>query len=159
MTGLRSTVGKAVGRLVDAVLVVERTARTELYFHFDDDTYFEIYGNFQCSSRLRSASLPLLRSDFHAGDAVVEYWDGADEGTPRSQIEYQEFVLGEIEGYKNSLRKEELLALGTEAAEEIQAATEGICFLTEVLMQGAVDRIILRRLRLPSFTTWCFTTK
>lgn len=67
---------------------------------------------------------------------------------------YQEYLLQRIEDYKNSLAREELLRLGNDAAMELQDATEGQYFLTEVVMQETVDKIIMKRLRLPSFTRW-----
>jgi hypothetical protein len=59
-----------------------------------------------------------------------------------------------IEDYKNSLAREELLRLGNDAAHELQDAREGQYFLTEVLMQETVDRLIMKRLRLPTFGKW-----
>ena len=67
---------------------------------------------------------------------------------------YQEYVFQRIEDYKNSLARDELLRLGNDAALEIQDATEGQYFLTEVVMQETVDEIIKKRLRLPSFKRW-----
>lgn len=67
---------------------------------------------------------------------------------------YQEYLLQRIEDYKNSLARDELLRLGNDAALELQDASEGQYFLTEVVMQETVDRIIMKRLRLPSFTRW-----
>ncbi len=59
-----------------------------------------------------------------------------------------------IEDYKNSLPREELMRLGNEAVEEMQAPSGGQYFLTEVLLQEMVDRIIMKRLALPSFNRW-----
>jgi hypothetical protein len=67
---------------------------------------------------------------------------------------YHEYLLQRIEDYKNSLAREELLRLGNDAAIELSDATAGQYFLTEVVMQETVDRIIVKRLRLPSFTRW-----
>jgi len=63
-------------------------------------------------------------------------------------------MLQRIEDYKNSLAREELLRLGNDAASELQDAPEGQYFLTEVLMQETVDRLITKRLRLPTFAKW-----
>jgi len=76
---------------------------------------------------------------------------------PRSlKQEYQEFLLQRIEGYKNTLAREELLEIGDEAVRELEAnaAGGGQYLLTEVLLLEHVDRIIARRLRLPSFPRW-----
>jgi len=67
---------------------------------------------------------------------------------------YHEYLLQRIEDYKNSLAREELLRLGNDAAMELSDATAGQYFLTEVVMQETVDRLIVKRLRLPSFTRW-----
>lgn len=67
---------------------------------------------------------------------------------------YHEYLLQRIEDYKNSLAREELLRLGNDAAAELSDATGGQYFLTEVVMQETVDRLIVKRLRLPSFTKW-----
>ena len=68
--------------------------------------------------------------------------------------QYQEYLLQRIEDYKNSLAREELLRLGNDAAAELQDASEGQYFLTEVVMQETVDRLIMKRLRLPAFGRW-----
>lgn len=73
---------------------------------------------------------------------------------PSPKQRYQEYLLQRIEDYKNSLPRHELLRLGNEAVDEMQAPTEGQYFLTEVLMQEMVDRIIMKRLALPSFSRW-----
>lgn len=67
---------------------------------------------------------------------------------------YHEYLLQRIEDYKNSLAREELLRLGNDAATELQDASSGQYFLTEVVMQETVDRIIIKRLRIPSFSRW-----
>lgn len=73
---------------------------------------------------------------------------------PSLRRQYQEYLLQRIEGYKNSLPREELLRLGDEAASELQAATEGQFLLTEVLMLETVDRLIMKRLGLGSYGRW-----
>jgi hypothetical protein len=74
---------------------------------------------------------------------------------PRSlKQEYQEFILQRIEEYKNALPRAELLEIGDEAVRELQASAQDQYLLTEVLLLEHVDRIIARRLRLPSFPRW-----
>lgn len=68
--------------------------------------------------------------------------------------EYHEFLLQRIEEYKNGLGRQEILAIGDEAVRELDATTENQYLLTEVLVLEHVDRIISRRLRLPSFPRW-----
>ncbi len=67
---------------------------------------------------------------------------------------YQEYILQRIEGYKNSIGRDELLRLGDEAASELQAAAEGQFVLTEVLMLESVDRLIMKRLSLRPYSHW-----
>ena len=74
---------------------------------------------------------------------------------PRSlKQEYHEFLLQRIEEYKNTLGREALLEIGDEAVRELEASAAGQYLLTEVLLLEHVDRIIARRLRLPSFPRW-----
>jgi len=74
--------------------------------------------------------------------------------TASPRQEYQEFLLERIEEYKNSLTREELLTMGDEAVRELEASAQGQYLLTEVLLLEQVDRIIARRLRLPTFRRW-----
>ena len=74
---------------------------------------------------------------------------------PRSlKQEYQEFLLQRIEEYKNTLGREELLEIGDEAVRELETSAAGQYLLTEVLLLEHVDRLIAKRLRLPSFPRW-----
>jgi hypothetical protein len=74
---------------------------------------------------------------------------------PRSlKQEYQEFILQRLEEYKNTVPREELLEIGDEAVRELQASAQDQYLLTEVLLLEHVDRIIARRLRLPTFPRW-----
>ena len=74
---------------------------------------------------------------------------------PRSlKQEYQEFILQRLEEFKNTLPRAELLQIGDEAVRELQASAQDQYLLTEVLLLEHVDRIIARRLRLPSFPRW-----
>lgn len=72
---------------------------------------------------------------------------------PRSlKYEYELYVEREIEDYKDSIPRSAILKIGDEAvavlAEQAQVA------LTELLIWQEVDRIISRRLRLPTYQTW-----
>lgn len=67
---------------------------------------------------------------------------------------YHEYILQRIEGYKNSIGRDELLRLGDEAASELQATSEGQFVLTEVLMLESVDRLIMKRLSLRPYRRW-----
>ncbi|MEX2155378.1 MAG: hypothetical protein WD773_00925 [Gemmatimonadales bacterium] len=92
-------------------------------------------------------SLPLERSD-RTGARLLRR-------PPRSlKQEYQEFILQRLEEYKNAIPREDLLEIGDEAVRELQASAQDQYLLTEVLLLEHVDRIIARRLRLPSFPRW-----
>src|SRR5262245_28924316 len=67
---------------------------------------------------------------------------------------YHEYILQRIEGYKNSIGRDELLRLGDEAASELHTTIEGQFVLTEVLMLESVDRLIVKRLALRSYRRW-----
>lgn len=66
--------------------------------------------------------------------------------------EYELFVEQEIENYKESVPRSVLLAIGDEAVAALSAAPQFA--LTELLLCDEVDRIIFKRLRLPSYETW-----
>ena len=65
---------------------------------------------------------------------------------------YRAFIVNEIELYKDSLSRTELLALGDDTAAELMMLRQPT--LTEAAMLEAVDRVLVRRLKLPSFETW-----
>ena len=68
------------------------------------------------------------------------------------QHEYERYVEQEIEAYKESVPRSVLLGIGDEAVASLAKAEQFT--LTELIVWEEVDRIIARRLRLPSATTW-----
>lgn len=68
------------------------------------------------------------------------------------RYEYELYVEQEIEAYKESLSRPALLALGDEAVEALRQLPQTT--LTEVVLCDEVDRMIARRLRLPTYSTW-----
>jgi hypothetical protein len=73
--------------------------------------------------------------------------------TPRSlKHEYEIYVEREIEDYKDSIPRGVLLSIGDEAVAVLRAQAQTT--LTEMVLWEEVDRIIARRLRLPSYATW-----
>lgn len=66
--------------------------------------------------------------------------------------EYALYAEEEIENYKESIPRSALLAIGDEAVSAL--ATQPQLALTELLLTEEVDRIIFRRLRLPSYDSW-----
>ena len=66
--------------------------------------------------------------------------------------EYELFVEQEIENYKESVPRGVLLGIGDDAVASLTSAPQFA--LTELLLCDEVDRIIFKRLRLPSYSTW-----
>ncbi|MCU0615830.1 MAG: hypothetical protein MUD17_01925 [Gemmatimonadaceae bacterium] len=72
---------------------------------------------------------------------------------PRSlKYEYELYVEREIEDYKDSIPRSAILKIGDEAVASL--ARQPQVALTELLIWQEVDRIISRRLRLPTYQTW-----
>jgi hypothetical protein len=76
----------------------------------------------------------------------------AHRPTRSLQHEYERYLEQEIENYKESVPRSVLLSIGDEAVAAL--AREAQFTLTELIVWEEVDRIIARRLRLPSPTTW-----
>ena len=73
--------------------------------------------------------------------------------TPRSlKHEYELYVEREIEDYKDSVPRNVLLSIGDEAVAILSDQPQLV--LTEMVLWGEVDRIIQRRQRIPSYSTW-----
>jgi hypothetical protein len=66
--------------------------------------------------------------------------------------EYELFVEQEIENYKESVPRAVLLGIGDDAVASLTSAPQFA--LTELLLCDEVDRLIFKRLRLPSYDTW-----
>lgn len=72
---------------------------------------------------------------------------------PRSlRHEYELFVEEEIENYKDSVPRHALLSIGDEAVASLRTREQ--LALDELLLCDEVDRIISKRLRVPSYETW-----
>ncbi|MDQ6718053.1 MAG: hypothetical protein M3Z17_06865 [Gemmatimonadota bacterium] len=72
---------------------------------------------------------------------------------PRSlRHEYELFVENEIENYKESVSRSALLNIGDEAAAILRSAEQFV--MDELLLCEEVDRIIRKRLRVPTYATW-----
>lgn len=73
--------------------------------------------------------------------------------SPKSlRHEYDLYVEEEIENYKDNVPRSTLLAIGDEAVAALAAHQQ--LALTELLLCEEVDRIIRRRLRVPSYSSW-----
>jgi len=72
---------------------------------------------------------------------------------PRSlRHEYELYVENEIENYKESVSRSALLKIGDEAAATLRAGEQFA--MDELLLWAEVDRIIRKRLRIPTYETW-----
>jgi len=73
--------------------------------------------------------------------------------TPRSlRHEYELYVENELEAYKDSIPRNALLKIGDEAVTSLYDQAQ--LALTELVVWEEVDRIIKKRLRIPSYPTW-----
>src|SRR5205809_950312 len=68
------------------------------------------------------------------------------------QHEYERYLEQEIENYKESVPRTVLLGIGDEAVAAL--AKQAQFTLTELIVWEEMDRIIARRLRLPSASIW-----
>jgi uncharacterized Zn finger protein len=72
--------------------------------------------------------------------------------SPRQR--YLDWIEGQLEEYKASLTREELLELADEAVQQLFDTQDGQYPLTEILLRDAVDSLISRQLDLPPFRRW-----
>jgi hypothetical protein len=79
---------------------------------------------------------------------------GRRRSLPSLRQQYLEYRMQRIESYKKSIPRGEVLAFGGEATVELEAEAAGQFVLTEVLLCETVDRLIAKRLRLPSYKRW-----
>jgi len=76
----------------------------------------------------------------------------APVATPRHL--YQFWVEEQIEEFKASLTRDELLALADEAVQQLFESPDGQYPLTEILLCDVVDALLFRRLKLPDYKLW-----
>jgi hypothetical protein len=67
--------------------------------------------------------------------------------------EYELFVERAVEDFKDTIPREAILRIGDEAVAALAAQAQFA--LTEMVLWEEVDRIIARRLKVPSYRTWC----
>jgi hypothetical protein len=68
------------------------------------------------------------------------------------RYEYELYVEQEIENYKDSIPRSAILRIGDEAVQALQRAEQP--GFDELLLCTEVDKIIRKRLRVPSYATW-----
>jgi hypothetical protein len=66
--------------------------------------------------------------------------------------EYELYVEREIEDYKDSIPRSAILSIGDEAVAVMRAQEQFV--FDELLLWAEVDRIIRKRLRIPTYQTW-----
>ena len=66
--------------------------------------------------------------------------------------EYELYVEREIEDYKDSVSRSVILSIGDEAVASLRAQEQ--LALDEMVLWDEVDRIIKKRLRIPTYQTW-----
>lgn len=74
---------------------------------------------------------------------------------PRSlRRAYVEWVEAQIEEYKETVPRAQLLDLADEVVTELRMDKDGQYQLTEILLCNAMDRRIFRMLKLPGYRAW-----
>ena len=76
----------------------------------------------------------------------------APTDTPRHL--YLAWLEDQIEDYKASLTRDELLSLADEAVNTLFHSPDGQYPLTEILLCDAVDALLFQRLSLPDYKQW-----
>jgi hypothetical protein len=90
--------------------------------------------------------------------AVLSLQQVSQQRRPRRTLlslrqQYFKYLQDRIEAFKNSQGRGELMELANEALADSQQGDEQFV-LTEILADDLVDRLIHRRLRLPSYNKW-----
>jgi hypothetical protein len=67
---------------------------------------------------------------------------------------YREWIDEQIEEYKDTVSRSDLLRLADEVVDELRVNRRGQYQLTEMLLWAAVDRKIFRLLKLPGYRSW-----
>jgi hypothetical protein len=71
-----------------------------------------------------------------------------------SRQEYQAWVEEQIEEYKTTLTREELLDLADQAVQQLFHSPDGQYPLTEILLCDVVDAMLFQKLALPDYKQW-----
>ncbi len=75
--------------------------------------------------------------------------------SPRSlRRAYLDWVEEQVEAFKESIPRGDLLRLADEVVNELRVSDEGQYQLTELLLCAAIDRRIIRMLKLPGYRAW-----
>jgi hypothetical protein len=71
-----------------------------------------------------------------------------------SRQEYQTWVEDQIEEYKTTLTREELMDFAEQAVQQLFQSPDGQYPLTEILLCDVVDALLFEKLNLPSYREW-----
>jgi hypothetical protein len=72
---------------------------------------------------------------------------------------YDVWVEDQIEDFKDSVSRSDLLRLAEEACDDLRVNPTGQYQITEILLTTAVDRKIFKLLKLPSYRAWVRTRR
>jgi hypothetical protein len=76
--------------------------------------------------------------------------------TPRSlRRAYLEWVEEQVEEFKDSIPRAQLLDIAEQVVNGLRVTQGGQYQLTELLLCNAVDRYLVRMLKLPGYRAWC----
>lgn len=73
---------------------------------------------------------------------------------PAPRQQYLSWIEEQIEDFKETISRDELLQIADEAIVELENSPDGQISLTEIVLADAVDRLIFLRLRLPTYRQW-----
>lgn len=146
--GAGPSVVKAARDLLDRALVTHGNSLEGL----------DAAGLEQLISKLASDALPAHDPDAPViGNPLKALREGGAPGRPSDDAlsaerkAYEQYLLDQIENYKGSLDRSELLKIGDEAARAFGSAD---ALVTENAMVNEVDRLILQRLSVAPFEAW-----
>lgn len=74
--------------------------------------------------------------------------------TALSRQAYNAWIEDQIEEFKATLTRDELLDLAEEAIQSLGDAPDGQYALTEILLRDSVDALLTDRLNLPGYRQW-----
>lgn len=72
---------------------------------------------------------------------------------------YLEWVEEQVEEFKDRIPRSQLLAIADEVVTELRMTRGGQYQLTELLLCTAMDRHLIRMLKLPGYRAWCAQRK
>lgn len=78
----------------------------------------------------------------------------SEDAAPSLRQIYLEWIEDQIEDFKDSVSRTDLLRIADDACEELRVNPGGQYQLTEILLANAVDRKIFKMLNLPGYRAW-----